>query len=340
MFTPTAGAVHSFFLISNEAILLLSGVVPLLACPGLDRIVSAELSFADLARARTPRPAETSHVHGANAADAFAKMNHFLQGGSLRTRSCDQWNTTELDELARALHGLRDPALDAEYKQRGDRRALHFDGFEHKERLWEAEAGRLEPGTQDFAAARDGKCAEIVMWWIHHLAEGQRAQIAAMPDFELPLMPADLAPEELRSAEYKQQTGCSACHMPIDAEKAPAEQEAETRDDPPKCLGSSECPVWPREFSAPFALHATFPPIAHANSTFYYKFTADGTTQATLVDYETRCFPFVNAGALFSGAPCKLLFVPSGIYLLDYGKVRSPTFLDLRSPSLTFARPL
>ena len=82
------------------------------------------------------------------------------------------------------------------------------------------------------------------------------------------------------------------------------------------CLGTDKCPVWPREFSAPFALHANIPPISNASASFYYKYMADNTTRAQLVDY-SRCFPFVSVGGFFSSKPCKLLFIPSGIYLMQ-----------------------
>ena len=40
------------------------------------------------------------------------------------------------------------------------------------------------------------------------------------------------------------------------------------------CIGApgNKCPVWPREFSAPFGLHSGFPwYIKNASSMFYYK---------------------------------------------------------------------
>ena len=60
------------------------------------------------------------------------------------------------------------------------------------------------------------------------------------------------------------------------------------------CIGSNNCPVWPREFDSPFGLYSPFPSIKNASSTFYYKFLENG-TQAQLISYDNRCFPFVNA---------------------------------------------
>ena len=80
------------------------------------------------------------------------------------------------------------------------------------------------------------------------------------------------------------------------------------------CIGSNNCPVWPREFDSPFGLYSPFPSIKNASSTFYYKFLENG-TQAQLISYDNRCFPFVNAKSALKAMPCKLLFINSGIYL-------------------------
>ena len=83
------------------------------------------------------------------------------------------------------------------------------------------------------------------------------------------------------------------------------------------CIGApnNKCPIWPRQFSAPFGLHSGFPSyIKNASSMFYYKFLENG-TQAQLVDYKEHCFPFANAHSVFSKEACKLYFKPTGIYL-------------------------
>ena len=83
------------------------------------------------------------------------------------------------------------------------------------------------------------------------------------------------------------------------------------------CKGTTDCPLWPHEFSAEFGLHATVPPISNASSTFYYRYLADNSTRAQLIDYHTRCFPFVSTGTFFSSKPCKLLFRPEGIFFMQ-----------------------
>merc|ERR1711907_649276 len=100
---------------------------------------------------------------------------------------------------------MRVPSLDDIYRSSKDRRALHFDDIAEKEKLWKGEAAAAvtvpshAPGSPVYNATRDGKCAEIVMWWVHHLAEGHRAELSSIADFVLPLMPQDVAPKEARS---------------------------------------------------------------------------------------------------------------------------------------------
>ena len=84
----------------------------------------------------------------------------------------------------------------------------------------------------------------------------------------------------------------------------------------PNCQNSTECPVWPTQFSSPFTLYGNIPKIENASSMFYYKYlSGENQTQAQLVDYLDRCLPFVNVKSALKAIPCKLLFINSGIYL-------------------------
>jgi len=171
--------------------------------------------------------------------------------------------------------------------------------------------------------------AQKAMWWVHHVpldAKGRLVSEGAVN--ALPLLPIPSTPHSKERsliqlaanstaptavdrvfASFTAATGCAACHV------TPGENI--TTD----CSGSPDgkCPIWPSQFSAPFGLHSGFPTsIGNASSTFYYKFLqGDNATQAQLVDYSTRCFPFVSARNFFESKPCKLLFIPSGIYLMQ-----------------------
>jgi hypothetical protein len=119
------------------------------------------------------------------------------------------------------LHSLRKPELDDGYRTKRDRRSLHFATLGYKEVLWKAEAkaaataASYAPGSPNYNATRDGKCAEAVMWYTHHLAEEDRARLAQVEAFVLPLLPLELAPAHSRSHEYDQQIGCTSCHVAV-----------------------------------------------------------------------------------------------------------------------------
>jgi len=184
-------------------------------------------SHADIKRALQPRPASSSHVHGATPSQAFQAMNKVLDFDAIKAMPCDSFTHEELNGIAKVVYSMRAPELDKGYRARSDRRALHFDDISKKETLWQGEtiAADTVPwhayGTDKYNATRDGKCAEIVMWFYHHLAEGDRAELAMVSSFSMPMMPTDVAPKEARSAEYDQQIGCTSCHSPVQFPGAP-----------------------------------------------------------------------------------------------------------------------
>jgi hypothetical protein len=189
---------------------------------------------------------------------------------------------------------------------------------------WAADAEFAKGDDQLTSVVRDARCYDAVMWFVHHLTAASKTDLVASGVLTtLPMLPAPTTPRTKEAITSKSApphavehvvrsfvsaSGCAACHVNNDPQP--------TTD----CSGSPDgkCPVWPREFSAPFALHASLPPIGNASSTFYYKFDADPNgTRAQLVDYSTRCFPFVSAHNFFESKPCKLLFLNSGIYLMQ-----------------------
>lgn len=175
-------------------------------------------SSTDLKRAQTGRPTASSHVFGETAADAFGSMNKFLAAGLARTKACNQFDHTSLNGLARILYASRSADLDELYRGKGDKRAFHFSSLDYKEQLWAGEEAMSEtyplhaPGKASYNATRDGKCAEMVMWYTHHLPESKRSLLASSSDFELPLMPETVAPKHLGGNEYQRQITCTDCH--------------------------------------------------------------------------------------------------------------------------------
>lgn len=133
--------------------------------------------------------------------------------------ACELFSFDALNQLSRMIHELREPSLGELYRARNDKRSLHFESLQYKELLWAGEetAARTQrsmgAGSANYNATRDGKCAEILMWWTHHLSEQNRVQVSELAT--LPEMPKELAPESVRSHEYAQQIGCTSCHVAV-----------------------------------------------------------------------------------------------------------------------------
>lgn len=184
---------------------------------------AAKLSPADLARAYLPKPLPTSHVVGADGTEIFKNMNEFLLKQAHSTQACEEWTHDELNDVARTLWKNRDEKLASIYDGADDNRKFHFNGLSYKEILWaqEAKMAKSHPethgkGSLHYDIARDGKCAEVVMWWIHHLPQQSRSKLAKVQGFKVPLLPAnglriDEA-EEHDSNEYVYQVTCGSCH--------------------------------------------------------------------------------------------------------------------------------
>lgn len=222
-------------------------------------VAAAALSPSDLARAHLPVPLPSSHVVGGNPTQIFAAMNRHLLRQPHHTQPCEEYTHEELNDLARVLWGFREPELAAIYDNKGDNRKFHFDaeedGLDYKEKLWAEEnlltatkPEKYGEGTQHHKMVRDGKCAELVMWWIHHLNAADRTTLSAREGFKVPLLPAvALTPveENIHSKEYTYQVQCSDCHSTglkknaTAATKKPALRSKEAVDDVPP----GTCPI-------------------------------------------------------------------------------------------------
>lgn len=214
----------------------------------------SQLTPSDLARAYTPKPLPSSHVVGGDPHAIFSAMNRYLEHQPYATRPCESYSHDELNQLARLLWSHRSPALAAIYEDAGDKRGFHFeadDALSYKEKLWAREQllAVAQPethgeGSAHHAMVRDGKCAEMVMWWIHHLPLEARKKLAAQPDLTVPLMPANgisaMAVEATASSnatasasshvdqhaqEYTYQVSCTDCHSAGNSSSALSSKE-------------------------------------------------------------------------------------------------------------------
>lgn len=73
-------------------------------------------------------------------------------------------------------------------------------------------------GSAGYNLTRDGKCAEVVMWWVHHLPQRARAELAKRAGFRIPQMPAagpamDHVAAGKARREYTYQIQCISCHL-------------------------------------------------------------------------------------------------------------------------------
>lgn len=210
---------------------------------------SAALTTADLQRAMTPKPLPGSHVLGSNGKEIFSNMNKHLESQPYDTKACESWSHEELNNLAALLWQHRDQDLAAMYEVKGDKRAFHFEeGLNYKNKLWEQEQERVSkspkehgPGTDSYDTVRDGKCAEMVMWWIHHLPASAREALVGMKGFQVPLLPAN-GYKETDNKEYVYQISCSDCHSQgkgyADSVKAVSHLRSKSGDVPP-----GTCPI-------------------------------------------------------------------------------------------------
>jgi hypothetical protein len=267
----------------------------------------ADLAESDLRRAKTPKPLENSQVLGDSPEHAFESMNRALQRGAAVTRDCQLFDHETLNSLARQLYSVRSTELDDIYSAKSDKRALHFGSLDYKERIWQGEtaAAAVHPshvlGGPAYNATRDGKCAELVMWFVHHLAEPTRKQLAASPNFQLPLMPSAPASEEARSHEYQRQT-CTDCHVRIQDPTKPA-----IVTPAPRPIGSG--PQFQEDCTEGLEGRAK------AEAVFYNR------TKRCDWDFEPFCAPCEGVGGLAWGngehewnpMPCEVVMAPDDI---------------------------
>ncbi|CAK0880435.1 unnamed protein product [Prorocentrum cordatum] len=258
------------------------------------------LGIGDLVRARASRPHVKSPVTGSSAVAAFANMNRVLSRGGARTLPCDAFDHTDLNRLARTLYAARSVELHDLYASRSDRRAFHFEDFGYKERLWSAEevaAGVLS--EESYNATRDGKCAEMVMWYVHHLSQAKRESLHFLEDFVLPLMPHSIASGGMAGHEYALQISCTDCHVAVQQPGKPPIR-----------------PVPPRNATGP-----QYPEVCPSSQGSLTPSVWYNRTKRCDWDYEPFCKPCEGIGGLVWGPgekewnamPCEPLLMPAAI---------------------------
>jgi len=132
---------------------------------------------------RASRSVPRDHVRGGTPSETRQKINAALTTGPLRMQlptSCDEFSLATLGELQQTLFAVRSAELFTQ-----DLRAPRHASAEALAKELEEERATVQkhPGVEQ--ALRDGRCAEIALYWAHHLSEEARTHFAETP---LPLL--------------------------------------------------------------------------------------------------------------------------------------------------------
>ena len=152
----------------------------------------AKPSTSDLQRSQRAVPRDA--LRGEDHASTRLKLNTALRKGvaaMLTHAPCDDFTLLELSKLETLLFEHRSPELFTT-----DLRAPRHATAEslREEIAEEAEYAKKHPEV--FEALRDGKCADIVMQWVHHLEHDARVKLATT---KFPLLPDRAPPNMLQS---------------------------------------------------------------------------------------------------------------------------------------------
>jgi len=153
--------------------------------------------------------------------EASSVLNaHLLAREDVHFKPCESFNLTELDIVQEALASFREPTLLDIYAPKQDPRRERMDA-QTREQQWKRmhEVAQEEP--QFAGILRDGRCREVVMWFIHHLSGESQTQFGAT-GLTLPLLPVAHHSQEPPVEDnighwvyeqYQQAVTCQQCHL-------------------------------------------------------------------------------------------------------------------------------
>jgi len=180
-------------------------------------------SLEDAARAVRPKPRPA--LRADTGAAVAAVLNRHLPGA--RSRECEAFSFEDLNELRAAMATKLAGDFDALYAAARDRRVRRVadpSEDEAERRLIGLHAAAPDDHTAAVVATvRAGKCAELVMWFIHHLPAPHRAAWpTTIPRLSLrglgpfPSIPADhpaASAAPVLERRYREQSSCLHCHF-------------------------------------------------------------------------------------------------------------------------------
>mmetsp|Transcript_64313 Transcript_64313/g.178044 ORF Transcript_64313/g.178044 Transcript_64313/m.178044 type:complete len:475 (+) Transcript_64313:73-1497(+) len=172
---------------------------------GLIAVGTASAKLTDTERARAKVPG--SHVQGDGIKEIRQKLNAALEGVvegvADKLVPCENMTLTEVHDVLEVLHGARDHALELIYQDTDDSRRLAANGV-HTHKLdtmqtqWQREKTVVDANPQLHDVARDGKCHDAVMWFIHHVPDERKTELFESGSLEsMPKLPASELPHTM-----------------------------------------------------------------------------------------------------------------------------------------------
>lgn len=125
-----------------------------------------QASTIDLVRAKSTK--HSGHVAGSTGLEQAEKINAHLERQGLNVRNCAEHSHDQLNDLIRQMWPHMSEELQEVYKGKDLRQRAHQD-LEDFESRWKAEAAIADESSN--AALRGAKCAEVLMLWVHHVAQ-------------------------------------------------------------------------------------------------------------------------------------------------------------------------
>jgi len=172
------------------------------SCLGQDVFLAATpiASQADLVRASSKN--QTARLGGSNPHEIADKINGFLAKAQVDVKDCHAHSIQELNGLIRSMFPHLSKDLLSIYDQM-DGRSNRLETLKEYEKLWISES--------DSDTTRDGKCAEVLMLWAHHLTESSKASLR----LSLPTLPVHDEQKASDSELYATRTSCVTGHAMV-----------------------------------------------------------------------------------------------------------------------------
>ena len=182
-------------------------------------VVAASGQIDDLQRSHITVPRD--QYKGRHFRQMGEVLNSHLSNQLPELKPCHDWTVPELQALQTAIYEYRQPAHDHIYQKAGDPRKLRFASLQGHTDLWMKANQAAESNQLVQEMQRDGHCHETVMWWVHHLNQTSRDELAntfVLPG--LPLQPWS-APNAADGADanfvftqhYNPSSTCQSCHV-------------------------------------------------------------------------------------------------------------------------------